>query len=120
MAQMDASIGDTGESAGAQSGSGAMAWREAEEEVYVGGLSLLFSSRYCSALETIMRASPAATVVCFSAASRGDCGDCVGSYMPISRSKNNTSSCKGILYEQRIWCIYSLVNLDGAATIRGL
>ena len=120
MAQMDASIGDTGEPAGAQSGSGAMAWREAEEEVYAGGLSLLFSSRYCSALETIMRASPAATVVCFSAASRGDCGDCVRSYVHISQSKNNTRSGKGILREQMIWCMYSMVSLDCVVTTRGL
>ena len=114
---MDASIGGTGGAAGAESGSGATAWRA---EVSAGELSLLFSSRYRSALETIMCTSPAAAVVCFFAASRGDCGDCVRSYVHISQSKNNISSGKGILREQMIWCMYSMVSLDCAVTTRGL
>ena len=57
------------------SGSGATAQREAEAEVSTCGHSLLFSSRYRLAMETMMRASPAAAGVSFSVASSGDCGD---------------------------------------------
>ena len=50
MAQMDASTGGTLGATGTESGSGATTWGEAEVEVSTGVHSLLFSSRYHSAM----------------------------------------------------------------------